>query len=77
MFLLCRFAFSIAKIMGVFRVTFLATELRVIGHAFCFFANKLAMSRGNSRVIPFVGVASVVNYDERVTWASKHTTSQK
>ena len=27
------------KIMGVFRVTFLATELRVIGHVFCFFAN--------------------------------------
>ena len=63
--------------MGVFRVTFLATELRVIGHPFCFFANKLAMSRGNNRVIPFVGVASVVYYDERVTRASKHTKSQK
>ena len=27
-------------------------------------------------VIPFVGVACVVNYDERATGASKHTTSQ-
>ena len=29
------------KIMVAFRVTFLATELRVIGHALCSFANKI------------------------------------
>ena len=29
------------KIMGAFRFTFLATELRVIGHALCSFANKI------------------------------------
>ena len=38
---------------------------------------KLAMHRGNNRVIPFVGVACVVNYDERATGASRQTTSQK
>ena len=63
--------------MWAFRVTFLATELPVIGHALCSFANKLAMSRGNNRVIPFVGVARVVNYDERATGASKHTSQKK
>ena len=30
---------------------------------------KLAMSRGNNRVIPYVGVASVVNYEECATGA--------
>ena len=63
--------------MGVFRVTFLATELRVIGHALCLSQMKLAMYRDNNKVIPFVGVARVVNHDERATWTSKHTTSQK
>ena len=52
----------------------------MIGYVFCFFVNKswefpvatigkfplLAISRGNNREIPFVGVASVVNYDETV-----------
>ena len=47
------------KIMGAFRVTFLATELRVIGHAHALSQITLAMSRGNNRVIPFVGVARV------------------
>ena len=50
--------------MGVFRVTFLSTELRVIGYVFCFFVNEIGNFRGNNREIPFVGVASVVNYDE-------------
>ena len=31
------------KIMGVFLVTFLATELVVIGYAFCFFAISIAI----------------------------------
>ena len=62
--------------MGVFRDTFLATELRVIGHALYLSQIKLAMSRDNNKVIPFVGVAHVVNHDERATWTSKHT-SQK
>ena len=43
------------KIMGAFLLTFLATELRVIGHALCSFANKI----GNA---PW--------HDERATGAS-------
>ena len=52
--------------MGVFQITFLDTGLRVIGYVFYFFVNKLAISRGNNRKNPFVGVASVVNYDELI-----------
>ena len=41
MFLLCKFAFNIPKENGVFRITFLATELRVIGYVVCFFVNRI------------------------------------
>ena len=52
--------------MRVFRVTFPATEIQVIGYVFGFSQIKLAMSRGNNREIPFVGVTStsVVNYEQ-------------
>ena len=40
MFLLCKIAFDICKKMGLFRVTFLATELRVIEYVLRFFGKQ-------------------------------------
>ena len=45
--------------MGV-RVTFLATELRVIGYVLWLFANKIGNAHGNNREIPFVRVVIVI-----------------
>ena len=41
MFLLLKFSINLPKNNGVFRVTFLGTELRVIGYVFCFFVNEI------------------------------------
>ena len=48
------------KKMGVFRVTFLGTELRVIGYVLRFLTNKikLAVSCGNNSETPSVGVTN-------------------
>ena len=58
--------------MGVFRVTFPATELRVIRYVFSFSQIKLALYRGNNREIPFVGVASVVHYEQSLPMSANH-----
>ena len=45
MFLLRKFAFNIQNVGG-FRVTFLATELRMVGYVLCFSANKIGHVQG-------------------------------
>ena len=63
--------------MGVFRVTFPATELRVIRYVFSFWQIKLALYRGNNREIPFVRVASVVHYEQSVPMSANHLQTLK
>ena len=59
MFLLCKFAFGIPKNNGGVPSYF--SCYRAASDRARFLQIKLVMSRGNNRVIPFVGVACVVN----------------